>query len=420
MFLTKKRLRLYLGGLLILQVFTCLGCLPFLRGGFIDLRTFYTAGYMVRTEDAAHLYDYKTEQRLQSSLVAPDERALPMMSPAYTAILFTPLSLVRYRIAYLIFLAVNLLLLALAIATMRPHLDSLAGRWKPLPTLLFLSFLPAGIAWMMGQISFVLLLIYCLCYIALQNERPFIAGLFLSFALMKFQIALPVAFLFLAWRQWQFFVGFLVGTAGLTALSARVIGLANFIPYLRSLFFMSSTISASPYEQLKYSILPQRMPNLYGLFFSLSGGAHWGQILTILASILLLVWAIFQRPSLPFALLVGMLVSYHFYLYDLTLLLLPLCLIANRYIREDTDDSYPESSPLTRTGLVKWRRLCAAYSTAFLLIAPIERFLIASDLIYLLAIPVATLALTQAEWTSPRSGKPQASAEPPLAQLAQS
>ena len=398
MFLTKKRLRLYLGALLVLQVTTCIGVLPFVRNGSIDLRPYYTAGYLVRTGDAAHAYDYQTERQLQNKLVSPEaSTTLLMFSPPYTALLFAPLSLAPFKTAFLIFFVTNLLLLALAIVIMRPQLDSLTQRWRPLPALLFLSFLPVGLTLMMGQITILLLLIYCLCFVALQHRKPFLAGLLLSLALMKFQIALPIALLFLAWRCWILFAGFMCGSAGFTALSIYLIGPRNLIPYLRSLFVTSNAASADPYAQVAFGIFPQRMPNLYGVFTVLAG-PHWGFILTVGVSLLLIFWAIFQRPSLPLALLVGLLVSYHLYICDLSLLLLPLGLIANQYIREDTDEERSESnSPGTRYGNIT--RMCALYSTAFLFIAPIGRLLIASDLIYLFAIPVLLLVLSYAAWT---------------------
>jgi hypothetical protein len=398
LFLTKKRLKLYLGALLVLQVTTCIGFLPYVQSGSIDLRTYYTAGYLVRTGDAAHAYDYQTERQLQNILVSPDtSTTLLMFSPPYTALLFAPLSLAPFKTAFLIFLATNLLLLALTIAIMRPQLDSLTQRWRPLPDLLFLSFLPVGLTLMMGQITILLLILYCLCFIALRHQKPFFAGLLLSLALMKFQIALPIALLFLAWKQWRFSFGFLSGAVGLSALSIWIVGMKSFLPYLRSLFLTSHAATADPYAQAKYAIFPQRMPNLYGLFISLSPGAHWGMLLTVAASILLIAWAFFQRPSLPLALLVGMLVSYHLYFCDLALLLLPISLIANSMLGEDRPDTLRQV-PSGRYKTAEWRRLAANCSVGFLLLAPIGRFVIASDLIYLFAVPIAILALCQIEW----------------------
>src|SRR4029077_12419790 len=69
----------------------------------------------------------------QDALVGNDERALPFVRPAYQALLFLPFSLLPYRNAYLAFLAVNLVLLALAFWLIRPLMKNLARIWRGLP-----------------------------------------------------------------------------------------------------------------------------------------------------------------------------------------------------------------------------------------------------------------------------------------------
>ncbi len=71
-----------------------------------------------------------------------------------------------------------------------------------------------------------------------------------------------------------------------------------------------------------------KMPNLYGFFHTLLPGVS-GYVLTAIGSLAVMAWASTRKPSLPLALLAGMLVSYHLYLYDLTLLLLPIGLVFN-------------------------------------------------------------------------------------------
>ncbi|HZQ41856.1 MAG TPA: hypothetical protein VFA99_01305, partial [Acidobacteriaceae bacterium] len=68
MFFTQKRLKLYLAALLVLELVICLGFRSSIRSGAIDFRGYYTAGHMLRTHNAALLYDLPTEQRLQNAL----------------------------------------------------------------------------------------------------------------------------------------------------------------------------------------------------------------------------------------------------------------------------------------------------------------------------------------------------------------
>lgn len=394
MFFTPKRLRLYLGALLVLQVCTLLSGLALLRtarGHYIDFRSFYTAGYMLRTHQAPLLYDYPTEQRLQSALVTPAPRALPMMSPPFTALVFVPLSRLSFSAAHLVWSAINLLLLLACVPLLKPFLPTLSARWSPAPALLLLSFLPAAIALLMGQLSIVLLFLYCACFVALRRDQNFLAGLILSLALMKFQIALPIALLFLLWRQWRFIAGFLTGGALLTALSLRILGLAAFTSYLHSLYSMTRTVSGDPATQLQFAILPHQMPNLYGLFFFLARGAAWSHLLILAVSLALFLWTLRRPPSLPLALLTAMLVSYHLFFYDLTLLLLPLSLLADHLLRNPAPDT-----ALT----ANYRLLVTRISLGALLLAPFLRLLIAGDQTCWLALPILALTLSSTWWPS--------------------
>jgi hypothetical protein len=372
MFLTKGRLRLYLGGLLILQLLTCARLFQVTRAGVSDFRTFYTTGHMLRAGNP--LYDYQAEVAAQNALVSPNPNALPFMFPPYAALLFVPFTFGSYLAGYFLFSALNLCSCGLALYILRPYTASLETKWRPLTSLLFLSFFPLGVALSFGQISILLLLLYCACFAALQTDHPFVAGIFLSLALIKFQIALPVAFLFLLWRQWRFITGFLCGAAVLTSISVLITGPTSFAAYLRSLISMSRASSTAATEP-RYGMFPQQMPNLYGLFHTVSHGATWGVALTILFSLLVLLSAATRKPSLPLALLAGLLISYHLYLYDLTLLLLPMSLVFNEYI----------DSPVS--GLAKG----SLYASAFLGLASFWSRFITFDSHFLVALPVAVL-----------------------------
>jgi hypothetical protein len=391
-FFTPKRLKLYLGALLVIQIFTILSGLAILRtprGRYIDLRTFYTAGYMLRTHQAPLLYDYATEQRLQNTIVSPDPRALPMMSPPFTALLFVPLTHLSFGCAHAVFAGINILLLAACIALLQPFLTTLSARWKPAPALLFLSFLPACVATLMGQLSVMLLLIYSAAFVALRRNHNLLAGLILSLAIMKFQVAIPIVILFLLWRQWRFTAGFIAGSAVLTALSLRIVGLASFLAYLGSLYSMTTAVSAERSVQLQYAILPDQMPNLYGLLFTLTRGAPWSHILILALSVALFLWTARQRPSLPLALSTAMLVSYHLFFYDLTLLLLPLSLLTDHLLR-NPEPTHPR----------RLRLLTTKISVGLLLLTPFIRLLAGSNETCWLALPILALTLASTWWPS--------------------
>jgi hypothetical protein len=241
---------------------------------FQDFRTFYSAGWMVRHGEARLLYDYDSEKQAQDAAVTPAVRALPFMNPAYAALPFVPLAWVGYKTAYWIFMACNLALLALAAWLLRVQLDSLSSLWRPLPWLLFAGFFPVGLALGQGQMSLLLLAIFAGAQVMLVGGRTITAGLLLSLALVKFQIVLPVALLFLLWRQWRFLAGFAAGACGMGAASVAVAGVSGSIAWCYSLFSMSSKLGVQS-AQLKFAMFASEMPNLYGLILRRVAAGPW-------------------------------------------------------------------------------------------------------------------------------------------------
>lgn len=301
--------------------------IPIALAGFADFRSFYTAGFMVRTGSAHQLYDYDLQRQVQSAIVAPRPVALPFIYPAYAALLFVPLSMLGYRAAYFLFLAVNLLLLWLSARLMRDSLPQLSALWTPLPMALFFGFFPASVALIQGQTSMLLLALYCAAFASLRKANPLRAGIFLGLAIMKIQIALPVALLFLLWRRWRVAVGFLAGAAAALAVSLCVTGPAAFVQYWRSLFLMAASASGSTAQ---FCIPPAMMPNLNGFAQVLSGGAPWGAHLAAAISALIFLGLAARPQSLPMALVGALLGSRYLGIHDLLLLILPLALVLNQ------------------------------------------------------------------------------------------
>src|SRR5437879_4803674 len=178
---------------------------------------------------------------------------IPFFYPAYAALPFVPLSELSYRVAYFVFLALNLMLACLAAVILRPCLPSIAALWKPLPILLFLCSFPVGLAFRQGQVTIILLLLYCACFAAIQRGQDFRAGILLALALVKFQIALPVAVLFLVWRRWRFMAGFASAAVAVAVLSVCLTGLSGLDVYRQSLTRASYTVVTT---QVRYAVTP--------------------------------------------------------------------------------------------------------------------------------------------------------------------
>lgn len=351
--------------------------------GRADFRHLYTAGYMVRSGQASKLYDYETEKALQNTLVSPGTIALPFNHLAYEALLFVPFSLVRYSIAYFLFMGFNLALLGVAFRLLLPALENLRRVWFLLPWAVFFGFFPITIALMLGQDSILLLLLLVLAGLAFNQDREFHAGLLLGLGLFKFQIVLPIALLFLVWRRWRFIAGFASSAAGAAVISLLVVGLAQVRVYLSSLLSMSVGL-ASKADQFRFGISPTSMPNLRGLIFAMAGGrlpTFWVQAITAATSVAVLVWVAVAardrlRGSSTVALLVAItaacVVSYHMLIHDLTVMLVPLTLILSRFMESEA------------TGDVSGRWMVRF--AALLLVTPSLVFLVTS--FYVVSLPL--------------------------------
>jgi len=202
--LTAKRLRLTVvvvsSALFLIEIIALSPAVLEDVNGHAVFRRLYTAGYMVRAGQAHNLYDYETNRRFQNELVSRDDVKGRFDSPAYEALLFVPLSLLSYRLAYFAFFATNLTLLGLSIRTLRPFLDKLEKVWWWLPAAVFLCFFPVALALIQGQDSIVLLTLMLASAVSFYRGHDLTAGVFLSLTLFNFQFALPIALLFLLWR----------------------------------------------------------------------------------------------------------------------------------------------------------------------------------------------------------------------------
>ncbi len=317
-----------------LQITGWIFFLPGAMQGHCDFRHLYTAGYMVRTGHRGELYDYGVEQKFQDDLVSREAVALPFNHLAYESLIFIPYSLLSYRSAYFLFLAANVLLLAFAIRLMASWTRNLRRIFGWLPAGVFFTFLPVGAAFMQGQDSIILLLLFCGAFALLSSGRSLSAGLLVGLGVFKFQIVVPLALLFLLWRRWRFVGGLALSAAAVVAVSAYLVGTVQMTVYAHSLLSMS--VRETTIDQAKFNVNPIMMPNLRGIISATFGRfvpPVWTQVLTGIASLAAMLWiairGIRRNSNQQFMLAVsaGALLSYHLIVHDLSILLIPLVVI---------------------------------------------------------------------------------------------
>jgi len=356
---------------------------PFYLGGHSDFRQLYTGGYMIRSGHARELYSFPAEKKFEDSVVSPqdDSQPLPINHPAYVELVFAALSFFRYKTAYWTFLGLNLALLALTYVMLRPWLNNLAAVFRWLPAALFPAFLPVAFALLQGQDSVLFLTLASGSFVMLEREREFLAGILIGAGLFRPQIALPIAFLFLAWRQWRFVSGFILSAAAAALVSVWIIGLSQVSNYIRMLFLMG----ASSYRH-GYPLVVQRMANLHGVIFGVVGSWLSPAVvseLSVFASIAWLAWFSLRyrfrgSNAMLLAISVAAAGSYHTFMHDMSVLLVPIVIVLDRTVFAEGSTPSAERNLFRAASLLFVSQLCMSYAT---------------DHFYLVAIPLVAFCI---------------------------
>ncbi len=307
--------------------------------GYPDFTIFYTAGKCVIQGHGRQLYDLETQfaiQREFASEVKHRENPLPFNHPPFEALLFAPLARLPYVAAYLVWALFNIALILGFWNLLRPRLLSLHGFLPALPLLAMFAFFPVIMALLQGQDSILLLFLYGLAFLALARGRAFVAGLCLGLALFKFQLVLPFVLVLLVRRQWRAVAGFVTTAFGLLLVSAAVVGWGGVMAYPGFVLRLSRSGAQA-------GIYPRDMPNLRGL---VAGALHLAgrpaTLLIIALSIALVALAAHWWRAQPeraqsghqfvlgfsLCLTVTIIASYHLLVHDLSVLMLPILLVA--------------------------------------------------------------------------------------------
>jgi len=319
---------------------------------------------------------------------------MPFDHLAYEALLFAPLSFLRFKTAYLAFLVLNLAALVLSIVMIRRWTPTLNRLYPWLTPVMVLVYLPTAVTLMQGQESALLLLGLVVCYAALESGNELTAGIVLSLGMFKFQIILPIALLFLCWRRWRFVFGFLISTLGLLLISLVLVGMEASRSYVGLLLSMSIGLH-SAMDQVRLGVPPAAMPNLRGLVIGLLANkvpALGEQVaITVLsAAVMLACYARGLRSStsskLLLATVAAALVSYHSLIHDMTILLLPMLVLFNDCV------------PAVPAGPSAQRNVAAC--AALLFTAPIL-FCFVPASFFVAGVATCGLFLSLLRWTEP-------------------
>jgi hypothetical protein len=348
------------------------------RKDTLDFAQFYTAGQMLRQGLGRELYDLEVQMKLQSALA----RVHTFYShPPFEALLFLPFTFVGYRAAYTLWTILNLTLLICAawLIETRAQLTAALSQHLRIRTdfglilILFATFSPVTTCLLIGQDSMLLLLVYSLVFVLLKRGADSAAGCVLACGLFKFQFIVPFAVVLLLLRKWPALRSFAFLGTFLMLLSIFISGIGALTAYPRLLFQNKIFLQLG---DLRY------VPNIRG-FLHLFLGDRFGLGFPILVGLFSLaaLWLAARNwheeqfdYSFSAAVIAALLASYHFYNYDLSLLLLPISVVFGKLAQQKR--SLPAS-------------LLAVLGILF--VPPLHLWLMVNDLYTLMFIPIAIL-----------------------------
>lgn len=271
-----------------------------LEGSLSDFGTYYTAGALLRSGHASALYD-RDFRSVADQRLGNNGRTLAYIHPAYEAVIFAPLSLLSYRVAYLTFLAINVVLALAAL--------SMVTRTPGFPLLFVAGFAPITFALLDGQDSILMLFLVALSRRFLAEGKDRAAGMMLGLALFRFQVIVPIAICFLLWRRWRVLAGLAASGTAMAIASVLIAGIDGTRKYIQLLSLISSVRG------------PHFMVSLRGIVLQLAGVHAWLYTFIVAGSIGLIWWRAKNPPedrlqALEWAIPIGLLTGYHVYLYD--------------------------------------------------------------------------------------------------------
>jgi hypothetical protein len=278
-----------------------------------DFFAYYAAGFMLRTGKISAFYHQ----------IHPP--SFGFIHPAYEALLVVPFTFFTPSRAYIAWILVGLAIVGAILRILRFQLHHLGAISPILPVALALAFFPVTYALAQGQDSILLALLMVLAFTQIQDRREYCAGILLGLGVFRFQILLPIVILLVLWKWWKILAGAFTSSACMLGCSVAITGARGQLQYLKLLRQL-----ADPANQYV-----QQMPNVRGVLAAF-GVVSFPLILVI--SGLALMWVMLLGRKMPpshaflLAVAAASLLSFHGYLHDLSLLLLPFLVLSDFFI----------------------------------------------------------------------------------------
>ena len=321
-----------------------MGWPTYLQGA--DIRPYYTGGAIVLNGDGVRLYDLNTQWRAQQlAFPALQNRAdlLPFLAPPFVAAPMALLAMLPVKTAFLVWLACNWVFLALLTQRFAQVLAPLEQRAQIAVIVLCVTCAPVFVTLLQGQWALVLALSSFFAWHSLREGRNFRGGLWLALWLFKPQLLLLPLAVLLWKKQLRVLAGFALGSAFLGTVSLMMIGSEGLKSYAQLLK------TASGWSN-QFGVQPEKMNTWRGFLHNFTGETNVWWWLGVLPMLGVLMWA--WRGAWPLksetsstrsardndlarfdacwamTIFAALFCSPYLYYHDLTLLLVPVLLIA--------------------------------------------------------------------------------------------
>lgn len=257
------------------------------------------------------LYDFSVQSVVSRGLVPDLASVFPFVRPPFYAVALAPIALLPFHQAFVVWIAIQILLLAAcwcwAWRTFGP--DSLV--WTSL-------FLPTALGIASGQDCVVILAIFCAAWEAYRRKRETLAGVLLGLTLIKFHLFLLLPLALLTRRRYRMFAGYSGVGAVLAMGSLALCGMEGLRAYA-ALLTRKDLATLSP--------SPERMLGIHAFLANIGIDSLFATVLLAVAVIFLVVRSAWSDPDdwrwFWAAVAGSLLISPHTYPYDGAVLLIP-------------------------------------------------------------------------------------------------
>lgn len=203
------------------------------HGRHYDFLAFYSAAHFVTSGDIAQIYSASAMTSFERTIVPHPVSALgymPFLNPPFMAVIIAPLSLLQINDSRLIWMLINLSLMAWLAFTLT---KSVGSRYmRALYMFLIIASYPVLQNLIQGQISIFILAGCLLSLYAYENKKLMTSGALLSVLAIKPQLALFVGLGLVLFRQWRMIKGLLLATLALVVLSLPFTGFNLYVTYI--------------------------------------------------------------------------------------------------------------------------------------------------------------------------------------------